>query len=254
MLNSQQLIGLMTVGLFVMGMQPTITQSNANIPKPTNRSKLQRIIFKPPSNQGKPKSTLSGGSRSSLQCLQDATSTTTPSNQASLMSLVPSYESNYGLTTAKHPTFLVYLPQTSAKQVVLNLMTEDNQLYSQSFIAIKGEPSIISIKSADNSPPLEVGKNYQWVLALICGEKPSPNDPVIISWVRRVALPQLQSQQRITLEQVDAYSEQGIWYDAVIALAQIKSTQPDNQAIAYIWTDFLKSVGLEAIATQPLRL
>jgi Domain of Unknown Function (DUF928) len=253
MLNNQQLIGLITIGLFVMGMQPRIAQSTANIPTPTNFSKLQRIIFKPPSNEGKPKSTSSAGSRSNWQCPQDATSTTTSSNQTPIMSLVPP-DSNYGLTTAEHPTFLVYLPQTSVKQLVLSLITENNQLYSQTFIPIKGEPGIISIKSADSSPTLEVGKNYQWALELICGEKPSPNDPVISSWVRRVALPQLQSQQRTTLEQADIYSEQGIWYDAVITLAQIRNAQHNNQVIANIWTDFLKSVGLEAIATQPLRL
>ncbi|MEH2184274.1 DUF928 domain-containing protein [Nostoc sp.] len=253
MLNSQQLIYLITIGLFLIGTQPTIAQSIANIPTRTIRSKLQRIIFKPPANQGKPKSTSSAGSRHDLQCPQDAKSTTTPSNQTPLMSLVPS-DSNYGLTTAEHPTFLVYLPQTSAKQLVLSFVKEDNQLHSQTLIPIKGEPGIISIKSADSSPPLEVGKNYQWVLVLTCGEKPSPNDPVITSWVRRVVLPQLQSQQRTTLEQADIYSEQGIWYDALITLAQIRNTQPNNQAIADIWTDFLKSVGLEAIATQPLRL
>ncbi|MCC5661122.1 DUF928 domain-containing protein [Nostoc sp. XA010] len=253
MLNSQQLIGLMTMGLFLIGTQPTIAQSTANTPTPTNRLKPQRIIFEAPPKEDKPKSTSSGGSRSNWQCPQDATSTTTPSNQIPIMSLVPP-DSNYGLTTAEHPTFLVYLPQTSAKQLVLSLMTEDNQLYSQTLIPIKGEPGIISIKSTDNSPPLKVGKNYQWGLMLICKEKPSPNDPVITSWVRRVVLPQLHSQHRTTLEQADAYSEQGIWYDAVITLAQIRNTQPNNQDIANIWTDFLKSVGLEAIATQPLRL
>ncbi|MBH8567013.1 DUF928 domain-containing protein [Nostoc sp. CENA67] len=252
MLNSQQLIYLIAVGSFLIGTQPTIAQSTANIPTPTNRSKPQQIIFKPPPNDGKPKTTSSAGSRRDWQCPQDATSTT-PANQTPIMALVPA-DSNYGLTIAEHPTFLVYLPQTSAKQVVLSLMTEDNQLHSQTFIPIQGEPGIISIKSADSSPPLEVGKNYQWVLVLVCGEKPSPNDPVISSWVRRVALPHPQNHQKTALEQVDAYSEAGIWYDAAITLAQIKNTQPNNQAIADIWTNFLKSVGLEAIATQPLRL
>jgi len=169
------------------------------------------------------------------------------------MVLVPS-DSNYGLTIAEHPTFLVYLPQTSAKQVVLSFIEEDNQLHSQTFIPLKGEPGIVSIKSANNSPPLEVGKTYKWALVLVCGEKASPNDPVVTSWVRRVPLPQLQSHQQTSLEQADTYSEQGIWYDPVLALAQTKNTQPDNQNIAGIWNDFLKSAGLEAIATQPLRL
>ncbi|MEH2322155.1 MAG: hypothetical protein V7K32_00845 [Nostoc sp.] len=89
MLNNQQLIGLMTIGLFVMGTQPRIAQSNANIPTPNNRSKSQHIIFKPPSNQGKPKSTLSAGSRNG-QFPQDTTLTATSFNQIPVMSLVPS--------------------------------------------------------------------------------------------------------------------------------------------------------------------
>ncbi|WP_392532533.1 DUF928 domain-containing protein [Nostoc sp. C117] len=254
MLNIQQLTYLLTVGLFLIATQPTIAESSANIPTPTktNRSKSQRIIFKLPPNDGKPKSTLSAGSRGDWQCPQDATSTTTLSKQYPLMVLVPS-DSNYGLTSAEHPTFLVYLPQTSAKQLILSFMEEDNQLYSQTFIPIQGKPGIVSIKSANNSPSLKVGKTYKWALVLVCGEKASPNDPVVTSWVRRVPLAQPQSHHKASLEQANTYSQQGIWYDAVLALAQIKNAQPDNQAIADIWADFLKSAGLEAIATQPLR-
>ena len=91
MLNSQQLIALMTIALFVMGMQPTIAQSNANISTPTNRSKSQHIIFKPPPNQGKPKSTSSAGSRNQ-ECPQDTTLTATSFNQTLVISLVPSKE------------------------------------------------------------------------------------------------------------------------------------------------------------------
>ncbi|MDF5707231.1 MAG: DUF928 domain-containing protein [Nostoc sp. S4] len=253
MLNSQQLIYLIAVGLFLIGTQPTIAQSTTNIPTPTNRSKNQQIIFKPPPSQGQPESTLSAGSRGNLQCPQDATSTTTPSNQPHSIALVPS-GSNFGLTTADRPTFLVYLSSTSAKQVILSLIAEDNLIYSQTFIPIAGKPGIISLKSADSAPPLEVGKNYQWAMVLVCGERPSPNDPAITSWVRRVVLPQSQNHQKTDLEQANAYSQQGIWYDAAIALARIKNTQPNNQAVADIWTNFLKSAGLDAIATQPLRL
>ena len=252
MFTNQQLIYLIAVGLFPIGTQAAIAQSTANIPTPTNSSKSQQIMFKPPPSKGQPKSTSSAGSRGDLQCPQDATSTAL-SNQPPLIPLVPS-DSNFGLTTAEHPTFLVYLPPTSAKQVILSLIAEDNQVYSQTFIPIKGEPGIISLKSADSTPPLEVGKNYQWAVVLVCNEKPSPNDPVVTSWVRRVGLPQPENYQKADLKQANAYSQQGIWYDAVITLARIRNTQPDNQAVVNIWTNFLKSVGLDAIATQPLRL
>ncbi len=251
MLNNQQLIYLISLG-FLLGMQPAMAQSTASRPTPTNRSQPQQVIFQPPPNEGRPKSTSSAGSRGDWQCSQDATSTTL-TNQTPMMTLAPT-DSNYGLTTAGHPTFLVYLPQTSAEQVILTLKTEDNQFHSQTFIPIKGEAAIVSIKPGDNTPPLQVGKNYLWALVLVCGDKPSPNDPVITSWVSRVTFSQPQNHQRTALKQADVYSQQGIWYDAVLALAEVKNTQPSNPAIANIWTNFLKSVGLEAIATQPLQL
>jgi Domain of Unknown Function (DUF928) len=39
----------------------------------------------------------------------------------------------------------------------------------------------------------------------------------------------------------------GIWYDALTTLAQ-----PEDRAIAQEWTDLLKAVGLENLATQLL--
>ena len=234
--------------------RPTIAQSTVNSSVKTNSSKTQPVIFKPPPSKGKPKNTSAAGSRG--QCPQDtiATSTTTDTrlNKPSLMALVPS-DTNYGVTTAERPTLLVYLPQTSAKQVVLSLIEEGKKHHSQASFPITGEPGIISIKPSDNSPPLEVDKNYQWALVLVCGEKPSPNDPAIASWVRRVALPQPLSSQKTPLEQAVWYGEQGIWYDAVAALAKVRKAQPGNSIIENNWIGVLKSVGLETIATEPLR-
>lgn len=103
------------------------------------------------------------------------------------MALVPT--TNYGWTLEERPTFWVYLPQTSAKQVVLSLKEEGIQHHSQTFLPITGALGIIGIKPSDESPALEVGKNYQWAVVLVCGERPSPNDPAIASVVRRVASP-----------------------------------------------------------------
>ncbi|KYC35312.1 hypothetical protein WA1_09190 [Scytonema hofmannii PCC 7110] len=255
MLNNRQLINLIIVGLFLLGTEPAIAQSIANSSAKTNRL-ISQVRFKPPPNQGKPKKTSGAGTRRDWLCPQDVTLTTSSNislDQPSAIALVPN-NTNYGLTLAERPTFLVYLPQTSAKQVVLSLMEEGTKHHSQTFFPITGESGVIAVTIPNNSPPLSVGKNYQWALVLVCGEKPSPNDPTIASWVSRVALPQPPTSQKTPLEQANWYSEKGIWYDALTALAQAKKAQPNNKAITDIWTDFLKSTGLEVVVTEPLRM
>ena len=164
-----------------------------------------------------------------------------------MIPLVP--PSNFGLTTAEHPSFSIYLPQTSAKQIVLSIREEGTKHHSQTFIPITGESGIISIKPSPTSTPLEVGKTYQWAVVLVCGERPSPNDPAIAAWVRRIALSEPRKETTL-LEQAAWYGEQGIWYDALTSLIQVKRSQPNNQTLINIWTEFLESGGLQATSVE----
>jgi hypothetical protein len=256
MLNNQQLLNLIAVGLLLVGAESALAQSTGNSSTSTNDSTTQ-VLFKPPPDDKKPDKTTGAGSRRDLQCPQDATSyatTDASSNKPSLMALVPT--TNYGWTLKERPTFWVYLPQTSAKQVVLSLKEEGIQHHSQTFLPITGAPGVIGIKPSDESPALEVGKNYQWAVVLVCGERPSPNDPAIASWVSRVASPRLHNTkqyQKTGLEQAVWYSDRGIWYDALTVLAQAKRSQPYNNTLVDMWANFLKSAGLGAIATESLR-
>ena len=255
MLNNHYFFNLITVGLLLIGIKPTIAQPTANSPArsesamPRARSAPARVFFKPPPDDKQPDRTAGAGSRGGHgQCPQDATIPT--ANTPPLMALVPT--TNRGLTLAERPTFWVYLPETSAKQVVLSIREEGIKHHSQTFFPITGTSGIISLKPPEDSPPLEVGKTYQWAVVLVCGERSSPNDPTIASWVDRVALPQ-PINQGTALQQAAWYGEQGIWYDALDSLAEARRTQSNNKALTDIWTDFFNSVGLEAISTEPLR-
>jgi hypothetical protein len=166
------------------------------------------------------------------------------------MALVPT--TNRGLTLAARPTFWIYLPATTAKQVVLSLREEGTKHHSQTFFPITRTSGIISLQPSEDSFPLEVGKTYQWAVVLICGERPNPNDPAIASWVRRVARTQ-PTNQGTALARAAWYGEQGVWYDALDSLAEARRSQSNNQSLIVIWTDFLNSVGLKAIATEPLQ-
>ena len=255
MVNKQRLINLMTVGLLLFGTAPTVAQPTTNSPGKTDKILTTRVLFKPPQDDKKsaPKQTVGAGSRHGGQCLQDVTSANSPKSpsiQSSLMPLVPT--SNFGLTLAERPILSIYLPETSARQVVLSIREEGTTQFSQMFVSITGASGIVSLQPNDDLPLLEIGKTYEWALVLVCGDRPSPNDPTIASWVRRIALPQ-PTNQLTTLEQASWYAEQGIWYDALSSLIQARKAQPQNQELIIIWNDFLESGGLKEISTESLQ-
>jgi hypothetical protein len=247
MLNNQRLLNLMFIGLLLLGTAPTVAQPTTNRSARTDRT-LTEVDFKPPPEDQKPERTEGAGSRHGGRCPQDATVPT--GEPPTLMALVPT--TNTGLTLAERPTFWVYLSKTSAKKMVLSIREEGTTHHSQTFVPLTGGAGLISLQPNPDSPPLEVGKTYQWAVVLVCGERPSPNDPAIASWVRRVALSQPQP-QGTALEQAAWYGERGIWYDALESLARARRAQPDNNELLRIWTEFLESEGLGEIAAQPLR-
>ncbi|MGA7953768.1 MAG: DUF928 domain-containing protein [Gloeobacterales cyanobacterium] len=247
MLNNHYFFNLITVGLLLIGAEPTLAQPAANGSARSDNS-ITRVSFEPPPDDKQPDRTAGAGSRGG-QCPQDATVPT--ANTPPLMALVPT--TNRGLTLAERPTFYVYLPETSAKQVALSIKEEGTKYHSQTFFPITGTSGIISLKPSDNSPPLEVGKNYQWAMVLLCDERPNPNDPAIASWVRRVALSK-PTNQGTALQQAAWYGQNGVWYDALASLAEARRIQSNNKALTDDWTNLLKSAGLGPIATEPIQV
>lgn len=245
MLNPKSLLHLFSVGLLLIGTEPIMAQPTTNL-----NNSITQVSFKPPPDEGMPDKTASAGSRG--RCAQDAIQVSTV-KQFSLMALVPS--SNHGLTVADRPTFFIALPKTSAKQVILSIKENGTQHHSQTPLSIKDSPGIMSLQPSENSPPLVVGKKYQWSVVLVCGEKPGPNDPAVASWVSRIEPSQVMPsglQKENALAQAIWYGERGLWYDTLTALVAARRSQPESQVMSDIWTNFLASVGLSDISSEPI--
>jgi Domain of Unknown Function (DUF928) len=223
------------------------------IAKPLATGRISaKVIFTPPPTDKKPSRTSGAGSRGG-GCMQASpveapAAAVNASATPSLMALMPVV--NTGLTVAEHPSFWVYIPETPAKQVVLSLRENGSKPHSQTFFNISKTPGVISLSLPQRAPALEIGKTYQWAVTLICGEKPNPNDPVIVSWVSRAAL--APAAQPTALERAVAYGRQGIWFDALTALAQAKRSQPNQPELQATWASFLASAGLQVIISEPL--
>lgn len=206
------------------------------------------VLFQPPPEDEQPEQTEGAASRQASKCdLADLESTAVSTERPNLTALVP--QSNHGLTVAERPQFWVYIPETSAQKAFLSIRQEDNTPYWQQSVELTGRGGIMGIQLAENAPALEVGKNYQWAVILVCGDRPNPNDPAIVSWVKRIET--CPATPTRSLEQAATYAQQGVWYDALNILIAERSPSSSWQNA---WLKYLQSGGLNKIADRPLLL
>lgn len=207
------------------------------------------VPFNPPSG-GAPKGR-GGASRGDTTC-----STDPETFLQRFMTLTP-LDSNYGLTASHRPTLFAYIPPTAAQKAFFTLKEENGRVHYQTIVSIPSKGSILRIDLPQSMPPLKLGQRYQWGIALLCKGKLRPDSPFVSSWVQRVEPPVKlagKTSQLATMEQAALYGANGIWYDMLATLAELKRQQPNNSALHSKWSELLSAAGLGAIALEPLEL
>ena len=170
----------------------------------------------------------------------------------SLVPLIPT--SAKGLTVSSHPTVLAYLPETSANTILFSWRDENKNDHYQVILPLNHSGGVISLTLPEDAPPLEVGKNYHWALAIIPNNKLKPDTPTIEGQIQRVALgSEIRDRLEVAnpLETAVIYGEAGIWYETVATLAQLTTAAPDDHNLKSNWEYLLTSVGLEKISQVP---
>ncbi|HEY9617691.1 MAG TPA: DUF928 domain-containing protein [Microcoleaceae cyanobacterium] len=205
------------------------------------------VQFQPPQG-GAPEGTRGGASRGDGLCIQSY-----PEKNQGLQALTPK-DSNYGLTLAEHPQFFAYIPLTTAQKALFVLKDDRGHTLYQQVIPITGNSRVMSINVAERLPALELGKTYEWGIAILCTGTLQVDSPFTSAWVERVSpptdvLPYVG--QSPSLQKVIALGSHGIWYDMVSTLAQLQHQRQDT-TIASTWSQLLQSVGLEKISEAPV--
>ncbi len=202
----------------------------------------------PPPNQGAPSGRRRGGA-SRGPCQQ----------YEALTALVPvTGELVWGLTAAERPTFWFFVPEMLAAELPVEFVLQDeadNYVYKTTFTVPETRPGVVSLSVPPAAAPLEIGKPYHWTFSISCDpEKPSASVFVQGS-VQRVSLePVLQRQLAAATprERVALYAANGIWHEAVTAIAELRRAEPNDSTLTAAWADLLRQVELEAIAQQPI--
>ncbi|MFP4221312.1 MAG: DUF928 domain-containing protein [Phormidium sp.] len=238
-----RILSTLTIGLISSLSFPTAAITfippNEEPPRQTQGGASRGDVTFIPPNDDPPVNTGGAGSR-------DTTS--------ELRALLPS--DHYGQTTQGYPSFFVYVPRTSARLAFFSVLTEDGDGHYQGYVPIT-EMGVMRLELPDTVPALETGQTYQWHFALVTEERLRPDSPRVSGWVRRVAPNEDlkavvgQSKGRRSLPLANAYGRQGIWYDALSTLADLRQNRPDASVVSQSWDDLLNQVGLAAIANEP---
>jgi Domain of Unknown Function (DUF928) len=201
-------------------------------------------FFTPPADNSAPRRAAGGASRGNAEASTLAL--------MAIVGLTP--QSFYGTTVSEQPTILVYLPDSTAQEVIFSLKDEANRLHYSITAPVSGA-GVYAFQIPANAVTLELGKNYHWLAALEFNHELTPGSPYVDGWIKRI---EASSQLSGTLAQGDllkdaaALGAAGVWYDSVAKLASLRNAQPQSEAIAHHWRELLSSVGLQDLSTAPL--
>ncbi len=180
----------------------------------------------------------------------------------------------WGLTTASHPTLFAYIP-FSQKCTSLEFVMLDsaNKTVYRMPVMVPSKPGLISIHSPSTAPALDTKALYHWALKAtvtppsieLSGAKSKPDVYSIDGWIQRISPgPDLikKLQQATPQQQARLYAENGIWFDAVTTLAELRLANPAPADLsktggtpddgATDWAQLLQSVKLEMFAAEPI--
>ncbi|KKD39191.1 DUF928 domain-containing protein [Limnoraphis robusta] len=163
-----------------------------------------------------------------------------------------------GVTIAEYPTLLVYVPQPEESltnsPVEMGLKDEEDHVIYKTIIQLPPQESIIAInlKQDETSISLEPNKTYRWYI--YSTRIDSDYIEVPITRIRpdeelSQALEKANLQERFNL-----YNQNGIWYEALLALFELRRANPNDITLIQEWKELLHFVEIEKIADVPLLL
>jgi hypothetical protein len=202
-------------------------------------------VYQPPTGVGAPARREGAGARG---CVYGG-------ELAKLIALMPA--ENVGWTTAGYPRFYWYLPLNQASFVQFTLETATGEMIYQTQLPVTPDSGVMSLKlpAAAGISPLQEGDRYRWQVELFCNPDAPQGELQVEGWVEhQVPEPELAAKltEATGSEQIALYAQNGYWFDALDGLAQLQMTHPHDETVLARWTELLESVGLGAIAQEPV--
>jgi hypothetical protein len=163
-----------------------------------------------------------------------------------LTALVPT--ANWGKTVAEHPTLWFYVPYSPQQAPVGVFVIQDedySDIYRARFTLPSSAPGLVSISLPKEASPLVVGESYRWQLNLYCSADATSAPVYVSGWLEPVSSSAGNSLESLTVtNQHEMYANQGIWFDAIHHLAQLRQADPSDPSLFQDWQILLQAQGV----------
>jgi hypothetical protein len=156
-------------------------------------------------------------------------------------------------TTDAYPTFLFFVPRTSALQAQFVLKSGDrNKIYRQTF-ALSGQSGILRVTLPTNSSigELAVGQIYKWEFNIICDPSDRRNDDFVVGALQRVPLPNDPQLPLSLRDRLSFYRVNGLNYDELMVLDALRREYPKDGEIQAYWESLLERYKLGDLKRLP---
>ncbi|NEP82132.1 MAG: DUF928 domain-containing protein [Okeania sp. SIO3B3] len=176
------------------------------------------------------------------------------SSEEQLIALMPG--TNFGLTIAERPTFWFYVPypETPGLEAEFSLTDKEGNEVVRQIVTLKNRPGIVKVTLPATVSPLELEKFYTWRFSVICNPNNRLEDALVYGGVERVSITsELESQLQDNNDRkpIDIYAENGLWFDLLTTLAELRVANLQDTSIDEDWENLLQQVKLEEIADKP---
>ena len=157
-------------------------------------------------------------------------------------------QGHVGETIQPHPVFFAFLPGQATVQFLVIEPGVSNTVYAENIQTQKD--GVVRLTVPSSAPALKPGKTYWWYVSVLCDPKYGRDRSYLQGWVRRVNhTPQLMKEleQATVADRPAIYARNGLWFDALRAIADEQRRQPQSHLWKKAWADFLKAGGLEPL-------
>ncbi len=199
----------------------------------------------PPTTQGAPSGRRQGGA-SRGDC----------KNYEGLTALVPiEDEVVRGLTNSSTPRLWFYLPAPINPDLEAEFVLQDqddNFVYHNEELNWNTDSAgIVSVSISPPETALKANTSYKWTLSLYC-DPLKPSASVYVTGLLESVAPNSSTQAGSPFAQAAQDAKDGLWFDSLTALGELRQEEPNNPDFKQSWIELLQQVDLGNLAAEPL--
>lgn len=244
--------------LFSFGLLSSLVFGSISMANNSQASIDRKIIFTPAKNQSKPPPR---GTPDTDEGTGSRGSCPYKPNMPPLMSLVGNR--NLTDTLDRHPSFWIYIPYANSEIEWGEFTIQDSEkdFYRTKISLPPNTPGIIEIKLPSSYTPLTTGKKYRWYFEIDCSQ---PSDPGLGSYATLTGIVRLipssdklereLATAQTPLDKIEILARNGIWYDTLTQLIEVRSQNPHNSDYQKLWQNLLSQSDVDKaqVIEEPL--